>query len=101
VLYTAVVVNGIGQPFSESSLNGLISKNVAPEIQGQVQGSVRATFALGRIVGPLWASWLYRAVSPATPYWVCVAQMLIAGLAVFLAMPKLRVAERSLRQTKV
>jgi MFS transporter, DHA1 family, tetracycline resistance protein len=68
LLYGAIVLNGIGQPFSESTLNGLMSSSVKPEIQGQIQGGIRATFALGRIVGPLCASGLDRVLSPSAPY---------------------------------
>jgi MFS transporter, DHA1 family, tetracycline resistance protein len=98
VLYIAIALNGIGQPFSESTLNGLMSRSVKPEIQGQIQGGIRATFALGRIIGPLCASGLNRAVSPSAPYWLGVVQMLIAGIAIVLAVPKLKFAERQLNE---
>jgi MFS transporter, DHA1 family, tetracycline resistance protein len=101
LLYGAIVMNGIGQPFSESTLNGLMSRSVRPEIQGQIQGGVRATFALGRIVGPLCASGLNRAVSPSAPYWVGVVQMLMAGIAIVLAVPELKFAEQQLSETDV
>jgi MFS family permease len=101
VLYAAIVVNGIGQPFLESTLNGLMSRSVEPEIQGQIQGDIRATFALGRIFGPLWASGANRFISPEAPYWFGAAQMSIAGIAIFLAVPKLKFVERQLSQTDV
>lgn len=77
---------------------------VAREVFGWTPQQLAIPFAVYGVVdfiGPLWASWLYRAASPSAPYWVGVAQMLIAGLAVILAMPKLRVAERLLNQAKV
>jgi DHA1 family tetracycline resistance protein-like MFS transporter len=100
ILYLAIVINGIGQPFSESSLNGLMSKSVEPKIQGQIQGGIRAAFALGRIIGPLCAGSLGQAISPSTPYWLGSGQMLIAGAAIFLAIPALQVAEQKLHPSK-
>lgn len=100
ILYLAIVINGIGQPFSESSLNGLMSKSVALKNQGQIQGGIRAAFALGRIVGPLCAGSLGQAISPSAPYWLGSGQMLIAGVAVFLAVPALRLAEQQLHPSK-
>jgi MFS transporter, DHA1 family, tetracycline resistance protein len=100
ILYLAIVINGIGQPFSESSLNGLMSKSVEPKIQGQIQGGIRAAFALGRIIGPLCAGSLGQAISPSAPYWLGTGQMLIAGVAVFLAIPALKMAEQRLHPSK-
>lgn len=98
ILYLAIVINGIGQPFSESSLNGLMSKSVTPKIQGQVQGGIRAAFALGRILGPLSAGGLDRAISPSAPYWLGAVQMLVAGIAVFLAIPVLKIAQQRMNE---
>jgi MFS transporter, DHA1 family, tetracycline resistance protein len=101
LLYLGIIINGIGQPFSESSLNGLMSRSVKPEIQGQLQGAVRAAFALGRIVGPLSASGLDRLLTPAAPYWLGSLQMLIAAIAVLLAIPKLKAADQYLKTQQV
>lgn len=93
LLYGAIVLFSIGQPIAETALCGAISKSVGPSEQGRIQGSINAVQALAQMLGPLLAGWLYEAVSPAMPYWVGGVQMLIGGLVVFLAIPKLRVAE--------
>lgn len=94
LLYAAVVVFTIGQSPVETALFGMISKSVSPRDQGRIQGSVNAVQALAQVMGPLWAGFLYQAVSPAMPYWSGGIQMLMGGLAVFLAIPGLRIAEQ-------
>jgi MFS transporter, DHA1 family, tetracycline resistance protein len=77
LVYMAAIMANMGTALLEVSLQGLMSKTVAPEAQGRIQGSYRATFALGRIIGPLWAGWLYQQISPAMPYWIGASQMIL------------------------
>lgn len=93
LLYTAMVLIGISLAVVETSLIGLMSNTVGKSDQGRIQGSISAVQALARIIGPLWAGLLYQTVGTAMPYWIGVAQMLVGGFVVVLALPKLRSLE--------
>jgi MFS transporter, DHA1 family, tetracycline resistance protein len=88
LVYMAAIMANMGTALLEVSLQGLMSKTVAPEAQGRIQGSYRATFALGRIIGPLWAGWLYQQISPAMPYWIGAGQMVLVLILIRFAVSK-------------
>jgi MFS transporter, DHA1 family, tetracycline resistance protein len=90
LVYMAAIMANIGTALVEVSIQGLMSKTVAPEAQGRIQGSFRATFALGRIIGPLWAGWLYQQISPAMPYWIGAGQMILVLILIRFAAFKLQ-----------
>jgi MFS transporter, DHA1 family, tetracycline resistance protein len=90
LVYVAAIMANMGTALLEVSLQGLMSKTVAPEAQGRIQGSYRATFALGRIIGPLWAGWLYQQISPAMPYWIGAGQMMLVLILIRFAASKLQ-----------
>jgi MFS transporter, DHA1 family, tetracycline resistance protein len=90
LVYVAAIMANIGTALVEVSIQGLMSKTVAPEAQGRIQGSFRATFALGRIIGPLWAGWLYQQISPAMPYWIGAGQMILVSILIRFAAFKLQ-----------
>lgn len=90
LVYIAAIMASIGTSLVEVSLQGLMSKAVAPEAQGRIQGSFRATFALGRITGPLWGGWLYQQISPAMPYWIGAGQMILVLILIRFAASKLQ-----------
>jgi MFS family permease len=90
LVYMAAIMANIGTALVEVSIQGLMSKAVAPEAQGRIQGSFRATFALGRIIGPLWAGWLYQEISPAMPYWIGAGQMMLVLILIQFAAFKLQ-----------
>lgn len=90
LVYSAVVVYGLGQPLVQACLTGAMSKSMSADIQGRVQGSIAAVMALAQVVGPLGAGWLYQSVSPSAPYWTVSAQILIAVALMFVAIPQLK-----------
>ncbi|NJO43554.1 MAG: TCR/Tet family MFS transporter [Cyanobacteria bacterium CRU_2_1] len=90
LVYMAAIMANMGTALLEVSLQGLMSKTVAPEAQGRIQGSYRATFALGRIIGPLWAGWLYQQINPAMPYWIGAGQMMLVLILTRFAAFKLQ-----------
>jgi predicted MFS family arabinose efflux permease len=90
LVYTAAIMASIGTALVEVSIQGLMSKTVAPEAQGRIQGTFRATFALGRIIGPLWAGWLYQQISPAMPYWIGAGQMILVLILIRFAASTLQ-----------
>ncbi|HYW19349.1 MAG TPA: MFS transporter [Nodularia sp. (in: cyanobacteria)] len=90
ILYTGIVLVGIGQPLAETSLVGLMSKSVSEKIQGRINSNIQTVQALARMIAPLLAGWLYQTVSPSSPYWLSVAQILLAAVAVKLSVEKSR-----------
>lgn len=88
ILYTGIIFIGIGQPLAETSLIGLMSKSVGEKIQGQINSNIQTVQALARMIAPLIAAWLYQTISPSTPYWLSVAQIFIAAVAVKLSVKK-------------
>ncbi|MBD2503089.1 MFS transporter [Anabaena azotica] len=87
VIYIGIVLVGIGQPLAETALIGLISKTVSEKIQGRINSNIQTVQALARMIAPLLAGWLYH-LHPATPYWLCVPQLLLAAVAVNLSVKK-------------
>lgn len=88
ILYIGIVLVGIGQPLAETSLVGLMSKSVSEKIQGRINSNIQTVQALARMIAPLLAGWLYQTVSPSSPYWLSVAQILLAAVAVKLSVEK-------------
>lgn len=78
---------GIGQGLANPSLQGLISRGVAAEMQGETLGSAQSMGALGRAAGPLLGGLLFQAVNPASPFLVA-SGVLAAALA--LSVPATR-----------
>lgn len=60
LLYFGFIILNIGDGLFEPSQNGLISKSVGPQMQGRVQGANQGMQSIARIVGPLFAAWIYR-----------------------------------------
>lgn len=82
VLYTSIVLVGMGQPLAETSLIGLISKSVGEKIQGRINSNIQTVQALARMIAPLLAGWLYQNISPATPYWLSSILIILGAIAI-------------------
>ncbi len=67
LLYAGVVVFVLGDGLFEPSMNGLIANSVEPKMQGRIQGANQGIQSVARILGPLYAAWLY-VYSPGLPY---------------------------------
>lgn len=90
LIYVGIVLFGLGQPLVQTCLTGAMSKSMAADIQGRVQGSVAATMALAQVIGPAAAGWLYGAVSPSAPYWATSILLVTAMAFMFMAVPQLK-----------
>lgn len=90
LLYGGMAIYSLGQPFVQTCLTGAMSKSMSADVQGRVQGSIAAVMALAQVIGPLWAGWLYQAVSPSAPYWAATVQVLVAVAVMLIAIPKLK-----------
>ena len=88
VLAVVILLN-IGDGVFQPSLSSLISKSVEPKKQGRVQGASQSIQAMSRVLGPLFAAWLYQ-YGKSLPYFGSGLIVLIA-LVIFLAnLDKLR-----------
>lgn len=90
LVYGGIVVYALGQPLVQTCLTGIMSKSMSADLQGRVQGSIAAVMALAQVIGPLWAGWLYQAVSQSAPYWSATVQVLISVAITIVAIPKLK-----------
>ncbi|MDV2997844.1 MAG: Tetracycline resistance protein, class C [Chroococcidiopsis sp. SAG 2025] len=90
LVYGGMVVYALGQPLVQTCLTGAMSKSMSADLQGRVQGSIAAVMALAQVIGPLWAGWLYQAVSQSAPYWSATVQVLISVAIMIVAIPKLK-----------
>lgn len=83
---------GIGQGLANPSLQGLISRGAAADVQGETLGSAQSMGALGRAVGPLLGGLLFQAVNPASPFLVASGVLLAALVLSVPATRRARVA---------
>jgi MFS transporter, DHA1 family, tetracycline resistance protein len=90
LLYGGMVIYSVGQPLVQTCLTGAMSKSMGADVQGRVQGSITAVMALAQVIGPLWAGWLYEAVSPSAPYWAATVQVFAAVAIMLMAIPTLK-----------
>ncbi|WP_017318394.1 tetracycline resistance MFS efflux pump [Mastigocladopsis repens] len=97
LVYGGIVVYSMGQPLVQTCLSGAMSKSMSADVQGRVQGSIAAVMALAQVIGPLWAGWLYQAVSPSAPYWAATVQVLVAVAVMLIALPELKRLNRKNR----
>lgn len=80
LLMVNAVVLAFGQGMTTPSVTGLLSRAVAPNQQGTALGIGQSMSALGRVVGPGLAGWLFE-VGLRWPFWVGAALVAIGLLA--------------------
>jgi MFS transporter, DHA1 family, tetracycline resistance protein len=97
LVYGGMVIYSLGQPLVQTCLTGAMSKSMSADLQGRVQGSIAAVMALAQVIGPLWAGWLYEAVSPSAPYWAATVQAFAAVVVMLIAIPALKRLNRKNR----
>lgn len=90
LVYGGMVVYSLGQPLVQTCLTGAMSKSMSADVQGRIQGSIAAVMALAQVIGPLWAGWLYEAVSQSAPYWAATVQVFAAVVVMLIAIPELK-----------
>jgi MFS family permease len=78
----------MGSALTMTTITVLVSHAVGPAEQGRVQGGNQAIQALGRVVGPAWAGWIY-VFGSSVPFLSGMVCVLAAAGAVTLAIPGL------------
>jgi predicted MFS family arabinose efflux permease len=64
----SAVLLGIGNPLVATSLGGQISKHVAANQQGQIQGGNLALQTVGNVIGPILGGWMFERLGAQAPY---------------------------------
>ena len=70
VLLTAMVIVGYGFSVMTPSLTSLISLQVGEDDQGGVMGVSRSATTFARVVGPVWAGFLFHTLGKDWPYYI-------------------------------
>lgn len=88
-MIAALVALVIGLGLTTPALNALIASQAGEQERGAVMGLSQSASALGRVVGPLGAGFIFDAYGPGAPY-VFAALLTIAALFVALGEPLAR-----------
>jgi MFS transporter, DHA1 family, tetracycline resistance protein len=86
-LYPAIAVMAFGNGIAAPMLTGLISRRVGEREQGTVLGSSQAILSSTRIVGPLFAGFVFDALGSGAPYWTG-AILAVAGALIVARTPQ-------------
>jgi MFS transporter, DHA1 family, tetracycline resistance protein len=60
LICVAIITLNVGNGLFDPSQSGLISKTAGPHMQGKIQGANQAMQAVTRIIGPLFATYIFR-----------------------------------------
>src|SRR5512134_858819 len=82
--YGAVALYSVGSAFIMPTLAGLVSHQADARTQGTVLGVLQSGASLMRVVGPLYAGWIYDHLAWPAPYWTGAAVMVAGGVVVAL-----------------
>ena len=89
LLFIGVVILITGDGLVEPSLSGLISNAVGPKMQGRVQGANQGMQSIARIIGPLYAAYIYQHWK-GLPYLTGAFLVLIAIIFLFISLPTMK-----------
>jgi MFS family permease len=80
VLLFSQLVQGLGFGLARPGMSGGASLSVRWDEQGAVAGLMVGVSGAGFIISPLLGGWLYDAAGHETPYWVCLAIVIVMGV---------------------
>ena len=69
MLYVAVAFTALGFGLAGPALSGLVSRRAMAQEQGVLLGTAQSVSSLTRVLGPVWAGFMFDRISPAAPYW--------------------------------
>ncbi len=84
LVFVSSSLTAVGVGITTPTLSGIVSNSVSDQEQGVMLGTTQSVAALTRIVGPLWAGFVFDWLGPGAPYWsgaifIAIAAMLISG----------------------
>jgi MFS family permease len=77
--YLIVPIYAFGAGTLFPALATLVSRATDADSQGSILGGSQVVGGLGRVVGPLWAGWLFQSVGIASPFTVGAVLVALAG----------------------
>ncbi|MCL4353547.1 MFS transporter [Patescibacteria group bacterium] len=87
--YIGFIIMNLGDGILEPSVAGLTANAVGPKVQGRLQGASQAVQSVSRVLGPLFATWIYGTFR-GLPYFSGVIFFGISILFMFLAIPSIK-----------
>jgi MFS family permease len=78
--YATVPIFAFGAGTLFPTLASLVSRATDAGSQGSVLGGSQVVGGLGRVIGPLWAGWLFQNIAPNSPFRVGAMFVLLGGL---------------------
>jgi MFS family permease len=99
VMALVIPIVPIGQALLFPTVTALSSHRSDPKELGQMMGVQQAFGGAARVLGPLWATWIYEHMGPAKPFLVAAAIMFVVMLLAFQvpvaarAVPELAAAD--------
>jgi len=87
-LLVTLALIACGTGLNWPTLNSLASQYTELDRQGAILGVMQSLSALGRMLGAIWAGWVFGTWSPAAPFVLCAALMGLAATAAVLFMTK-------------
>ncbi|TCS63127.1 MFS transporter [Varunaivibrio sulfuroxidans] len=86
VLLVAMTIVAYGFSVINPSLNSLISLQVTNVHQGSTMGVTRSATTMARVIGPLWAGFLFASLGKAWPYYGGAVIMVVVGVIAIVSM---------------
>jgi len=83
-----------GHSLAFPNAGALITRSIGPDVQGSVNGLLMASNALSRIVAPPFFGFVYSALGPDAPYYLCTVMI---GAAILVALQAVRIRDAQLR----
>ncbi len=88
MIYLVSIGMSFGVGITTPTLQGIVSNSVSDHDQGVMLGTTQSVTALTRIVGPLWAGFVFDWLGPGAPYWSGAIFIAIAAVMIFGAKPQ-------------
>ncbi len=88
LVFVASATTAVGVGVTTPTLSGIVSNSVSDQEQGATLGTTQSVAALTRIVGPLWAGFVFDWLGPGAPYWSGAIFIAIAAALIFNARPQ-------------
>jgi MFS family permease len=80
---------GVGSAILNPSISSLLSRAAPEDRQGDALGVGQGMGALGRVLGPVWGTWLFQRFEPDAPYISAGIMMTIIGILCIIRLRKL------------
>ena len=94
-LVAAMMVVAYGFSVINPSLNSLISLLTENTAQGTVMGAARSATTMARVIGPMWAGFLFASLGKNWPYWAGTVVMSFVAVLVWRSMDKYALAKKN------